>query len=62
MISYIRGTLAYLDPEEGLAVVETGGIGYGILISGKDLDLLPGCKEELQLYTYLQVKEDGLQL
>lgn len=62
MISYIRGTLAYLDPEEGLAVVETGGVGYGILISGKDLDLLPGCKEELQLYTYLQVKEDGLQL
>ncbi len=62
MISYIRGTLAYLEPEEGLAVVETGGVGYGILISGKDLDLLPGHGEEIRLYTYLQVKEDGLQL
>ena len=62
MISYIRGNLAHLDPEEGLVVVETGGVGYGILISGKDLDLLPGYGEEICLYTYLQVKEDGLQL
>lgn len=62
MISYIKGTLAHLEPEESLVVVETGGIGYGILISGKDLDLLPGHGEEIRLYTYLQVKEDGLQL
>ncbi len=62
MISYIRGTLVYLEPEESLVVVETGGVGYGILISGKDLDLLPGHGEEIRLYTYLQVKEDGLQL
>lgn len=62
MISYIRGSLAHLEPEEGLVVVETGGVGYGILISGKDLDLLPGHGEEIRLYTYLQVKEDGLQL
>lgn len=62
MISYIKGTLAYTEPEDGLVVIETGGVGYGILISGKDLDLLPGYGEELRLYTYLQVKEDGLQL
>ena len=62
MISYIRGSFAHLEPEEGLVVVETGGVGYGILISGKDLDLLPGHGEEIRLYTYLQVKEDGLQL
>ena len=62
MISYIRGTLAYAEPADGLVVLETGGVGYGILISGKDLDLLPVLGEELRLYTYLQVKEDGLQL
>lgn len=62
MISYIKGTLAYVEPADGLVVVETGGVGYGILVSGKDLDLLPGHGEELRLYTYLQVKEDGLQL
>lgn len=62
MISYIKGTLAYLEPQDGFVVVETGGMGYAILISGKDLDLLPGYGEEICLYTYLQVKEDGLQL
>ena len=62
MISYIKGILAYTEPEEGLVVIETGSVGYGILISGKDLDLLPRHGEELSLYTYLQVKEDGLQL
>ncbi|NBK92737.1 Holliday junction branch migration protein RuvA [bacterium 1XD21-13] len=62
MISYIKGSLAYLEPEDGLVVVETGGVGYGILISGRDLNLLPSHGEEICLYTYLQVKEDGLQL
>lgn len=62
MIAFIRGTLAYMEPEEGLAVLETGGIGYHILMSGRDCDLLPGIGEEVRLYTYLQVREDGLQL
>lgn len=62
MIAYIRGILAYIEPEEGLVVLETGGIGYHILLSGRDLDLLPGTGEEVKLYTYLQVREDGLQL
>ncbi len=59
MIAYIRGKLAYLDPEESLAVLETGGVGFRILLSGRDLELLPSPGEEVRLYTYLQVKEDG---
>ena len=62
MIAYIRGALAYVEPEESLAVLESGGIGYHILLSGRDLDLLPGAGEEVKLYTYLQVREDGMQL
>ena len=62
MIAYIRGSVSFLEPEEGLVVLETGGIGYQILISGRDFDLLPGVGEEVKLYTYLQVREDGLQL
>lgn len=62
MIAYIRGSVSFLEPEEGLVVLETGGIGYQILISGRDFDLLPGVGEEVRLYTYLQVREDGLQL
>ena len=30
MIAYIRGRLEYVDQEEGMAVLETGGIGYQI--------------------------------
>lgn len=62
MIAYIRGELAYMDPEEGSAVVETGGVGYRILMAGRDLDLLPPLGEEVRLYTYFQVKEDGMLL
>ena len=59
MIAYIRGRLEYVDLEEGMAVLETGGIGYQILLSGRDLELLPSAGEEVRLYTYLQVRDDA---
>ena len=62
MIAHIRGVLEYIEPEEGLIVLETGGIGYQILLSGKDMDLLPSVGEELRLYTYLQVRDDAFVL
>ena len=62
MIAYIRGTLAFVEPEESMVVLETGGIGYQILLSGRDLDLLPPAGEEVRLYTYLQVREDAFVL
>lgn len=62
MIAYIRGTLAYAEPEEGMAVLECGGIGYQMLLSGRDLELLPEAGEEVRLYTYLQVREDAFVL
>ena len=62
MIAYIRGTLAFVEPEESMVVLETGGIGYQILLSGRDLDLLPSAGEEVRLYTYLQVREDAFVL
>lgn len=62
MIAYIKGALTYTEPEEGVAVLESGGIGYRILLSGRDLDLLPPVGEELRLYTHLQVREDAFVL
>lgn len=62
MIAYIRGILAYTEPEESIVVLETGGIGYQILLSGRDLDLLPAAGEEVRLYTYLQVRDDAFVL
>ena len=62
MIAYIRGRLEYVDLEEGMAVLETGGIGYQILLSGRDLELLPSAGQEVRLYTYLQVRDDAFVL
>ena len=62
MIAYIRGRLEYVEPEEGTAVLEAGGIGYRVYLSGRDLGLLPEAGEEGRLYTYLQGREDAFVL
>lgn len=60
MISFIRGELAVV--EEDKVVVDVGGVGYGIFMSGQALSLLPQPGNEVKIYTYLNVKEDALQL
>ena len=61
MIAYIKGLFAEAD---GNAVmIETaGGIAYEVAVMPSDLDKLPAQGEALKLYTYLQVKEDGVAL
>lgn len=41
--------------------MEVGGVGYEVLCSASALDSLSG-KREGELYTYLQVREDGVSL
>ena len=60
MISYIRGELA--DVEENKVIIDAGGIGYGIFMSGHAIGLLPRVGSEVKIYTYLNVKEDCMQL
>lgn len=61
MIAYIRGTFAEADGN--MVIIETaGGIAYEVAVMQADLDKLPAPGEELKLYTYLQVKEDGVAL
>lgn len=62
MIAFVKGTVEYAEPESGLVVLETGGIGYNILVPGKDFSLLPGRGGEAKLYTHLNVREDAMQL
>lgn len=62
MIAYVRGTLEYVEPEAGLVVLESGGVGYNILVPGKEFSLLPGRGQEVRLHTFLQVREDAMQL
>lgn len=61
MIASVRGTLAMLDGER--AVIEVGGLGLEVLASSRTLGSLSLHRgEEVSLYTYLNVREDALQL
>ena len=60
MISYIRGELVAVQEQK--AIVEAGGIGYGIYMSQQTLSMLPAVGEEVKIHTYLNVREDAMQL
>lgn len=60
MISYIRGELVYISEDK--AVVDVGGVGYGIFMPAKSLSQLPSPGKEVKIHTYLNVKEDAMQL
>lgn len=60
MISYVRGELAAVETDK--AVVDVGGIGYGVFMSQQSLGLLPPVGSEVKIYTYLNVREDLMQL
>lgn len=60
MISYIRGELA--DIGEDKVIVEVGGIGYGIYMPGQAITKLPAAGREVRIHTYLNVREDAMQL
>ena len=60
MISYIRGPLA--EKMEDSIVVEAHNIGYRIFIPSSVLEVLPGLGEEVKIYTYFSVREDGMSL
>lgn len=56
MIEYIHGELAELIPT--MAVVEAGGVGYGLNISLTTYDFLKG-KKDVRLYVYENIREDA---
>lgn len=60
MISYIRGELVYIG--ENNIIVDNNGIGYNIFISTSTAYKLPHINNEVKIFTYLDVKEDSLQL
>ena len=60
MISYLRWTLAAF--EEDKVIVDVGGVGYGVFMSGQAMGRLPAVGSEVKLHTYLNVKEEAMQL
>lgn len=60
MISYIRGELAVVTEDK--AIIDVGGVGYGVFMPKQSLAMLPAIGNEVKVHTYLNVKEDAMQL
>ncbi len=60
MISFLRGTISWVEEEK--VVLDVGGVGYGVFMSGRALASLPMNGTEVMIYTYLSVREDAMQL
>lgn len=60
MIAFVKGSLA--DVESDRVIIDVGGIGYNVFVSSYTMGRLPLEGNEVKLYTYLNVKEDLMQL
>ena len=65
MFYYLSGKLALLKND--LAVIDVGGVGYKLTISGTTYEAMPANRSVkdppiVKLFTYLAVREDGLEL
>ncbi|MBQ7907465.1 MAG: Holliday junction branch migration protein RuvA [Clostridia bacterium] len=61
MIYHVNGNLEYC--EQGFCVVDCSGVGYKLTISDNTYqEIVAHVNEKMKLYTYLQVREDGVEL
>ena len=64
MFYYISGSLTHL--ESNLAVLDVGGVGYKLTVSGTTYDAMPprsySNPPTVKLFTYLAVREDDMEL
>ena len=50
------------DIEEQKAIVDVNGVGYGIYMPQQALSLLPPMGQQVKIHTYLNIREDAMQL
>ena len=60
MIGFVNGILRYKD--DGVVVVECGGIGYEVYLTNSAFCNLPDVDEPVKLFTWMLVKEDEITL
>lgn len=61
MFYYLKGELAYR--ENGLCVIDCGGVGYKLTVSQLTSDaIITKLGKEIKLFTHLAVREDGVEL
>lgn len=60
MISYIRGELALIEKDK--VIVDVNGVGFGIFMPERAMGMLPQTGNDVKIYTYMNVREDAMQL
>lgn len=60
MFYYVKGPLVMTDPQS--AVVDCGGVGYKLTVSGNTLSHLTEVGKVVCLYTYMSIREDAVEL
>ena len=60
MYAYIDGVVAWKNTDS--IVIETGGIGYQVMVSGATLSAAPAAGQRMKIYTLLNVREDAMEL
>ncbi|MDR1641441.1 MAG: Holliday junction branch migration protein RuvA [Clostridiales bacterium] len=60
MISHIKGTVEQVL--QNAVVLDNNGMGYTVYVSKSTLGKLSGSKEQVKVFTSMQVKEDGITL
>lgn len=60
MLNYIKGMLAVKSPV--MAVIETSGLGWELRIPVSTYEKLPKLGETCQLYTFLNITQDGAKI
>ena len=60
MIYSLRGKV--IHKEQGLAVIECGGVGYEVFVTSSVMSHGLSAGDEIMLHTYMQVSENGISL
>ena len=60
MISFIRGKI--VDSSETSLILENGGIGYEIFMTGVSMEKALRERDEIKIHTYFHIREDAMQL
>ena len=60
MLAYIKGTLEMKMTE--YVVIDVGGLGYKVFMSGTGMDQLGEIGNEVKVYTYYRVREDDISI
>ena len=60
MYAYIEGTVS--EKSSNILVIDVGGVGYEILSTASTISSAPARGESMRVYTWLNVREDAMEL